>query len=91
MKKNLRRHDALDFITLKTNTMKTDANLHPFALQTKFYDQKFVILPQILKLFYIYKYILKENLVLHNKIIPHSTTVPRGIISLQEILNRLLD
>ena len=39
--------------------MKTDANLHPFALQTKFYDQKFVILPQILKLFCIYKYILK--------------------------------
>ena len=27
MKKNLRRHDALDFITLKTNTMKTDAKL----------------------------------------------------------------
>ena len=30
MKKNLRHHDALDFITLKTNTMKTDAKVEGF-------------------------------------------------------------
>jgi hypothetical protein len=55
MKKNLRHHDALDFITLKTNTMKTDAKLYPFSLQSKFSSQIFVILPQFLTLFYIHK------------------------------------
>ena len=40
MKKNLRHHDALDFITLKTNTMKTDANIVTFVLYNIIFKQK---------------------------------------------------
>ena len=57
MKKNLRHRDVLDFITLKTNTMKTDAKLHPFALHSKFSNQKNMIFSYFLTLFYVCIYI----------------------------------
>ena len=53
MKKNFTSSRRVDFITLKTNTMKTDAKLHPFALQSKFSNQKNMIFRYFLTLFYV--------------------------------------
>ncbi len=38
--KKKRRHDVKDFITLKTNTMKTDANIVSFVLYNIIFKQK---------------------------------------------------
>lgn len=55
MKKKISSHDDGFFITLKTNTMKTDANLHPFPELDQIFQKKFVILAVFLTPFYVYK------------------------------------
>ena len=61
MKKNFTSSRRVDFITLKTNTMKTDAKLHPFALHSKFSNQKNMIFRYFLTLFYVCIYIFTIN------------------------------
>ena len=56
MKTINRYHNVRSFITLKTNTMKTDANLHPFAIRSKFSGKKNMIFSHFLTLFYVYIY-----------------------------------
>ena len=41
MKMNFRHHDVQHFITIKTNTMKTDAKIHVFMLYNIFLKHYF--------------------------------------------------
>ena len=58
MKKKISSHDDRFFITLKTNTMKTDANLQPSQVSVQIFQQKSAIFGPNLTSFYVYKYIL---------------------------------
>ncbi len=57
MKKNWRLHDALDFITLKTNTMKTDANICLLYNMSTIFRKEFLFLTHFLTLFLFCNYI----------------------------------
>ena len=59
MKKKISSHDDV-FITLKTNTMKTDANLQPLSHPNQIFFQKNAKIAQYLTSFYVYKWILRK-------------------------------